>query len=102
MREVRRANDWAPGEPGELVGLLLPAAGDQWVPATVFGAALGPAAEERVAESLVRERGLSSLADRWWVRGGRRLVAGGLASGGQTRPGPAALGRPDADAARSR
>ena len=36
--------------------------------ATVFGAALGPAADEVVAESLVRERGLSSLADRWWVR----------------------------------
>jgi hypothetical protein len=72
MREVRRENDWAAGEPGELVGLLLPADGGRWVPATVFGAALGPAAEERDAESLVRERGLSSLADRWWVR-----VAGG-------------------------
>jgi hypothetical protein len=71
-REVRRENDWAPGEPGELVGLLLPVDGDQWVPATVFGVALGPAADERLAESLVRERGLSSLADRWWVR-----VAGG-------------------------
>jgi hypothetical protein len=68
VREVRRKNDWAPREPGELVGLLLPADGDQWVPATVFGAALGPAAEQAVAESLVRERGLSSLADRWWVR----------------------------------
>ena len=72
MREVRRENDWAAGEPGELVGLLLPAGGGRWVPATVFGAALGPAAEERDAESLVRERRLSSLADRWWVR-----VAGG-------------------------
>jgi hypothetical protein len=72
VREVRRQNDWAPGEPGELVGLLLPAEAGQWVPATVFGAALGPATEEIAAESLVRERGLSSLADRWWVR-----VAGG-------------------------
>lgn len=72
MREVRRENDWAPGEPGELVGLLLPADGGQWVPATVFGAALGPACDDGVAESVVRERGLASLADRWWVR-----VAGG-------------------------
>jgi hypothetical protein len=52
------------------VGLLLPADGGGWVPATVFGAALGPATDEALAESLVRERGLSSLAERWWVRAG--------------------------------
>jgi hypothetical protein len=68
VREVRRDNDWAPDQPGELVGLLLPADGDQWVPATVFGSALGPATDAAAAESLVRERGLSSLAERWWVR----------------------------------
>jgi hypothetical protein len=68
VREVRRENDWAPDEPGELVGLLLPADDGQWVPATVFGAALGAATDERLAESIVREHGLSSLADRWWVR----------------------------------
>ncbi len=72
VREVRRENDGAPGDPGELVGLLLPAESGQWVPATVFGAALGPAVAEGAAESLVREHGLSSLAERWWVR-----VAGG-------------------------
>ena len=102
MREVRRENDWAAGEPGELVGLLLPAGGGRWVPATVFGAALGPAADERDAESLVRERGLSSLADRWRVR-----VAGGSPGG---RPGcwrsnatgSGCVGRPDADADRPR
>lgn len=70
VREVRRQNDWAPDEAGELVGVLLPAEGELWVPATVFGAALGPATDEELAESLVRERGLSSLADRWWVRVG--------------------------------
>jgi hypothetical protein len=70
VREVRRANDWAPDEPGELVGLLVATEGDQWVPATVFGAALGPATDEDLAESLVRERGLASLAERWWVRVG--------------------------------
>ena len=68
VREVRRENDWAPDEPGELVGLLLPAEDDRWVPATVFGAALGAATDERLAKSIVREHGLSSLADRWWVR----------------------------------
>jgi hypothetical protein len=68
VREVRRENDWAPDEPGEIVGLLLPAEDDRWVPATVFGAALGAATDERLAESIVREHGLSSLADRWWVR----------------------------------
>ena len=60
-REVRREDD------GELVGRLL-RAHDGWVPATVFGAALGPATDAVLAESLVLERGLSSLADRWWVR----------------------------------
>jgi hypothetical protein len=68
VREIRRENDWAPDEPGELVGLLLAAEDDQWVPATVFWAALGQATDEQLAESIVREHGLSSLADRWWVR----------------------------------
>lgn len=67
-REIRRQNDWAPDEPGELVGLLLPVGDGRWVPATVFGAALGPAVDDALAESLVREHGLSSLAERWWVR----------------------------------
>ena len=67
-REIRRENDWALDEPGELVGLLLPAEDGRWVPAMVFGAALGAAVDERTAESLVREHGLSSLAERWWVR----------------------------------
>jgi hypothetical protein len=44
--------------------------GHRWVPATVFGAALGPATDAEAAESLVRERGLSSLAGQGeWVRG---------------------------------
>ena len=67
-REIRRENDWAPDEPGELVGLVLPTDDGRWVPATVFGAALAPAVDEVLAESLVREHGLSSLAEKWWVR----------------------------------
>jgi hypothetical protein len=70
VSEVRRDNDWAPDEPGELVGLLIPVDDGRWVPATVFRSALGPAADEALAESLVREHGLSSLAERWWVRVG--------------------------------
>jgi hypothetical protein len=65
-------DDWAPDRPGELVGLLLPAGPGRWRPATVFGAALGPDSGADEAEALVRQHGLSSLADRWWVR-----VAGG-------------------------
>ena len=65
-REVRREDD------GELVGRLLRVE-DGWVPATVFGAALAPAADAEQAESLVREQGLSSLADRWWVRTPREI-----------------------------
>jgi hypothetical protein len=63
-REVRREND------DELLGLLLPAGDQRWWPAAVFGAALGPAADAATAEALVRECGLPSLADRWWVRVG--------------------------------
>lgn len=59
-REVRR-------EDGELVGLVLPVEAG-WVPATVFGAALAPATDAERAEAVVRKQGLSSLADRWWVR----------------------------------
>jgi len=67
--EVRRDED------DELLGLLLPAGAGRWVPATIFGAALATAADEELAESVVREHGLSSLADRWWCTGtanGRR------------------------------
>jgi len=52
--EVRRDED------DELLGLLLPAGAGRWVPATIFGAALAPAADEELAESVVREHGLSS------------------------------------------
>ncbi|MEO8827402.1 hypothetical protein [Lapillicoccus sp.] len=61
---VRREDD------DELIGVLLPSAetGGQWVPATVFGAALGPGTDQDAAEALVREIGMSSLAEPWWVR----------------------------------
>lgn len=63
-------------EDGELVGWLLPAdTSDGWVPATVFGAALAGPTDRAAAERVVREQGLSSLAEQWWVR--RRVVAVG-------------------------
>lgn len=68
VREVRRPDEFDPEASGELMGLLQPAGDGRWVPATIFGAPLGPASDEATAESLVLERGLSSLADRWWVR----------------------------------
>ncbi len=56
-REIRRDDD-------ELVGLLR-CEGGQWRPQTVFGASLAEPTDAAHAEAVVRERGLSSLADRW-------------------------------------
>lgn len=56
-REIRR-------DDGELVGLLL-CEGERWRPVTVFGGSLAEPTDAARAEAIVRERGLSSLADRW-------------------------------------
>lgn len=55
--EIRRDDD-------ELVGLLV-CEGGQWRPVTVFGGSLAEPTDAAHAEEVVRERGLSSLADRW-------------------------------------
>ncbi len=62
---VRREDD------DELIGVLLPSADieGQWVPATIFGAPLGPGTVQEAAEDVVRKIGMSSLAEPWWVRG---------------------------------
>ena len=73
MREVRRENEWAPGQPGELVGLLLPVDGGQWVPATVFGAALGRCRDAVVAESR-RAGARDGVARRALVSAGRQIA----------------------------
>ncbi|MFP3713737.1 hypothetical protein [Puerhibacterium sp. TATVAM-FAB25] len=62
----------------ELVGYLLPAADDrrdrttaegdqvrEWVPATLFGHPVGPAADEDAGRELLHATGLAVLADRW-------------------------------------
>ncbi len=56
-REIRRDDD-------ELMGLLS-CEGGQWRPVTAFGASLAEPTDAAHAEVVVRERGLSSLADRW-------------------------------------
>lgn len=55
--KIRRDDD-------ELMGLLV-GEGEQWRPVTVFGASLAEPMDVADAEAVVRERGLSSLADRW-------------------------------------
>lgn len=60
-REIRRDDD-------ELVGRLVgecEGEGERWRPVTVFGASLAEPTDAAQAEAVVRERGLSSLADRW-------------------------------------
>lgn len=58
--EIRRDDD-------QLVGLLVPEGGE-WRPVTVFGGSLAQPTDAAHAESIVRQRGLSSLADRWQAR----------------------------------
>lgn len=60
-REIRRDDD------DELVGHLV-CEGDGWRPVTLFGASLAEPTDAVRAEQIVRERGLSSLADRWLAR----------------------------------
>lgn len=52
---------------GELLGRVVPQA-DGWQPTTAFGAALGEATDHDEAVEIVHAKGLSSLAESWWVR----------------------------------
>lgn len=62
--EVRRAAD------GELLGYLRDrdGSGETWVPLTVFGYPLGPAAEYVEAMTLVEDSGLGFLGGPWRFR----------------------------------
>ncbi|MCH1867936.1 amidohydrolase family protein [Nocardioides sp. CFH 31398] len=51
-------------EDGELLGRVVPTP-QGWVPQTVFGAALAGPGDDEAAEAVVRERGMSVLADPW-------------------------------------
>lgn len=57
--EVRREHD------DELEGFVVPAGDDAWRALTVFGGELGRGPTRVAAESIVRRRGLASLAERW-------------------------------------
>lgn len=54
-------------EDGEVLGRVVPTAGG-WLPVTVFGAALGPAAHRDRAIETVELEGLASLTETWWAR----------------------------------
>lgn len=52
---------------GELLGRVVPQA-NGWQPTTSFGAALGDVTDHDHAVEIVHARGLSSLAESWWIR----------------------------------
>lgn len=56
-------------EDGELFGRLRQV-GDDWQPVTVFNAVLAEPTSREDAEALLRQDGLSCLADVWWVERG--------------------------------
>lgn len=59
-QEIRRADD------DELLGFVTPAAGT-FQATTVFGGLLGEHPDADSAEHQLRQIGLSSLAERWWI-----------------------------------
>lgn len=59
-QEIRRADD------DELLGFVIHAAGT-FRATTVFGGLLGEHPDADSAERQLREIGLSSLAERWWI-----------------------------------
>lgn len=59
--EIRREDD------EELLGHVALAADGGSLALTVFGGELGVHCDQESAEREVREIGLSSLADRWWI-----------------------------------
>ena len=71
-RDVHRPDD------GELVGHLAPTDGDDVVPVSLAGTALGPAQHPAQAVALLTDRGLAVLAGRWWCRLPDTLPAGVL------------------------
>lgn len=62
---------WTPhyrDDDGELIGYLQPASAELVIPVTVFGYPLDEACEERAADQVLEQHGLSYLADRWKLR----------------------------------
>lgn len=53
-------------EDGELIGFLNEA-DDAWTPVTVFGFALSEPTDRDAAESVLRAKGMSCLAEKWAI-----------------------------------
>jgi hypothetical protein len=52
---------------GELTGYLSPVGGDVFVPLNLIGHPLGEPGTRAQSESVLADRGLTSLANYWWV-----------------------------------
>jgi hypothetical protein len=52
---------------GETVGQVRPVDGGLWVPETVFGGVLGPAAAYDAACAVVLSHGMAALLEPWWI-----------------------------------
>jgi hypothetical protein len=64
---VRTSTTAVTREDGETVGRVRPLDDGLWAPETVFGGALGPAADHDAATALVLDHGMASLAEPWWM-----------------------------------
>ena len=68
MEDETAAGEVVRVEDGETLGRVVPDGG-LWRPETVFGGLLqAPVATRAEAEAVVRERGLTALAEPWWLR----------------------------------
>jgi hypothetical protein len=61
---------------GELTGYLAPAEGGLFVPLNLIGHVLGDVGTRAEAESVLADRGLTSLANYWWVLAPRPFPSG--------------------------
>ena len=66
-----------PGD-GDLTGYLDPIGDGAFVPLNLIGHPLGEAGTRAEAESVLADRGLSSLANYWWARAPRPMPQTGL------------------------
>ena len=63
---------------GELTGYLAPVEHDAFVPLNLIGHPLGDPGTRTHAESVLADRGLTSLANYWWVLSPRPFPVEGL------------------------
>lgn len=68
LTEIRREED------GERIGYLRPDSDGLWTPLNLLGMPLDACTDQAIAESIVREKGMSSLLGELWCRIPRPLV----------------------------